>query len=224
MAIRYYDEALTNKIKSWIKDPNMKVLSPTDSTRLFQLTADEANDKPITLPLIAISRDPTFHILTTNKRPLSYDGAHIEATKKKSMLLNGIPIRISYQLDIYCKYFAEADEYTRNFIFNLINYPNVRIEIPYNQSKVVHNSTIILNESVTDNSDIPERLIKGQFTRMSIRFSIDDAYLFSVPFMDNWSIEEADLVIDDPGATTSEMIMLREDLSDNLIIIEGEEK
>lgn len=224
MAIRYYDEALTNKIKSWIKDPNMKVLSPIDSTRLFQLTADETNDKPITLPLIAISRDPTFQILTTNKRPLSYDGAHIEATKKKSMLLNGIPIRISYQLDIYCKYFAEADEYTRNFIFNLINYPNVRIEIPYNQSKVVHNSTIILNESVTDNSDIPERLIKGQFTRMSIRFSIDDAYLFSVPFMDNWSIEEADLVIDDPGATTSEMIMLREDLSDNLIIIEGEEK
>ena len=40
MAIRYYDEALTEKIKSWVKDPDMRVLSPNDSTRLFQMKAD----------------------------------------------------------------------------------------------------------------------------------------------------------------------------------------
>lgn len=197
MAIRYYDEALTNKIKAWVKDPNMHILSPSESTRLFQLKADVENDQPLTLPLIALSRDPTYQILTTTKRALTYDGPHIEANRKKSQLLNGIPIRIGYQLDIYCKYFAEADEYTRNFIFNLINYPNVRIEIPYNQAKVVHNSTIVLDSSITDNSDIPERLISGQFTRMSIRFSIDDAYLFSVPFMDNWYIEEYGVSVDE---------------------------
>jgi len=42
---------------------------------------------------------------------------------------------------------------------------------------------------VSDNSDIPERLIKDQFTRMSLKINIDDAYLFSVPFMNNWNIE-----------------------------------
>ena len=197
MAIRYYDEALTEKIKAWVKDPNMHILSPNQSTRLFQLMADEKYDEPITLPLIAISRDPTYEILTTTKRALTYDGPHVEADRKMSQLLNGIPIRIGYQLDIYTKYFAEADEYTRNFIFNLINYPNVRIEIPYNQSRVVHNSTIVLNSSVTDNSDIPERLVPGQFTRMSIRFNIDDAYLFSVPFMDNWYIEDYGVAVDE---------------------------
>ncbi len=189
MAIRFYDSALTDKIKSWVKDPNMTILGPNESSRLFQLKADESGDKPLKLPLIAISRDTNFDIISTAKKPLTYDGGHLDATEDTSMLLNGIPISLAYQLDIYCKYFAEADEYVRNFIFNIINFPNVHIEIPYNDAKVVHNSTISLEQTVSDNSDIPERLIPGQFTRMSLRITIDDAYLFSIPFMDNWKIE-----------------------------------
>jgi hypothetical protein len=189
MAVRFYDDALTEKIKSWVKDKNMKVLKPSETSRLFQLQADESLDKPLTLPLIAISRDSEFTILNTAKKSLTYDGGHIEASHKKSELLNGIPIRLSYQLDIYCKYFNEADEYVRNFIFNIINYPTVHITIPYNDANIVHDSTLILESTVADLSDIPERLISGQFTRMTIRMVIDDAYLFSVPFMKNWNIE-----------------------------------
>lgn len=195
MAIRYYDEALVEKIKSWVKDPNMRVLSPNDSTRLFQLKADLNNDKPLTLPFIAISRDSDIEIINTNKHALTYDGAHLEVDEDKSKQLNAIPIKISYQLDIYTKYFAEADEYLRNFIFNLINYPRLSIEIPYNNSKITHNFTIQLDSTVSDNSDIPERLIAGQFTRMSLKFYIDDAYLFSVPFMKNWKVEVGEVEI-----------------------------
>ena len=192
MAIRFYDAAVCNKIKNWVKDPNLKVLSPSDASRLFQLKADENLDKPLTLPLIAISRDENMEIISTAKKALTYDGGHIKASPETSELLNGIPIKLTYQLDIYCRYFAEADEYMRNFIFNLINYPNVSIEIPYNDAKVIHNSTIQLQNQVADNSNIPERLIRDQFTRMTIKFTIDDAYLFSVPFMDNWKIEYTD--------------------------------
>ena len=192
MAIRFYDEALVNKISAWVKDPNMTVLSPSESTRLFQMRADQKDDKPLSLPLIAISRDNDFEIISTAKKPLSYDGGHITATEKQSEVLNGIPIRLSYQLDIYCKYFAEADEYMRNFVFNIINYPNLHIEIPYNNSNIIHDSTILLETQITDNSDIPERLISGQFTRISLKITIDDAYLFSVPFMANWNIEYVD--------------------------------
>ena len=195
MAIRFYDNAVTEKIKSWIKDPNLKVLSPNDSTRLFQLKADEQLDKPLILPLVAISRDSDYEILSTAKKPLSYDGGHIAATEDESELLNAIPIKLSYQLDIYCKYFAEADEYVREFIFKLINHPSISIELPYNDSKIKHDSTISLESTVTDNSNIPERLIPGQFTRLSIRFNLDDAYLFSIPFMKNWKIEETNKII-----------------------------
>ena len=192
MAIRFYDDALVEKISSWIKDPNMKILKPSESSRLFQLRADENGDKPLTLPLIAISRDNDLEIISTSKKALTYDGGHLAANCKESEVLNGIPIRLSYQLDIYCKYFAEADEYMRNFVFNIINYPNLHIEIPYNDAKVIHDSTLLLESTVSDTSDIPERLISGQFTRLSLRLTIDDAYLFSVPFMKNWNVEYTD--------------------------------
>lgn len=191
MAIRYYDQAVLEKIQRWVKDPNMKILSPNDSARLFQMQADEQNDKPLTLPLIAISRDPNIEILNTAKKALSYDGGHLAANEKKSEVLNGIPIKISYQLDIYTRYFAEADEYVRNFVFNIINYPRVSISIPYNNASVIHDSTLILESQIADNSDIPEHLIAGQFTRMSLKMNIDDAYLFSIPFMNNWNVEYA---------------------------------
>ena len=170
----------------------MKILKPSESSRLFQLKADESGDKPLTLPLIAISRDNDFEIISTSKKALTYDGGHLEVNCKESEVLNGIPIRLSYQLDIYCKYFAEADEYMRNFVFNIINYPNLHIEIPYNDANVIHDSTLLLESTISDTSDIPERLISGQFTRLSLRLTIDDAYLFSVPFMKNWNIEYTD--------------------------------
>lgn len=203
MAIRYYDSAMIEKIKSWVKDPNMTIFSPSDSTRLFQLRADQLGDKPLNLPLIVLSRDNDIEILSTTKRALTYDAGHItndpqdknKSTSSISKVLNAIPIKLTYQLDIYTKYFAEADEYIRNFIFNFINYPRLSIEIPYNDAKVLHNSTILVESTVSDSSDIPERLIAGQFTRMTIRLTIDDAYLFSVPFMDNWMIESGSIKI-----------------------------
>ena len=167
----------------------MVVLSPEDSTRLFQMRADQGSDAKITLPLIAISRDSEIEITSTAKKALTYDGGHLDANEKISKLLNAIPIKLTYQLDIYTKYFAEADEYARNFIFNFINYPKLSIEIPYNNAKVLHDSTVLVESTVSDSSDIPERLIAGQFSRMTIRLVIDDAWLFSVPFMDNWKVE-----------------------------------
>ena len=168
----------------------MVVLSPEDSTRLFQMRADQGSDAKITLPLISISRDSEIEITSTAKKALTYDGGHLDANEKVSKLLNAIPIKLTYQLDIYTKYFAEADEYARNFIFNFINYPKLSIEIPYNGAKVMHDSTVMLESTVSDSSDIPERLIAGQFTRLTLRLTIDDAWLFSVPFMDNWKVQE----------------------------------
>ena len=173
----------------------MVVLSPSESTRLFQIKADQGDDRPLTLPMVAISRDSDIEIISTAKRALTYDGGHIDADIEQSELLNAIPIKLSYQLDVYTRYFTEADEYIRNFIFNFINYPNLSIEIPYNNSMVVHDSTVLLESTVSDNSDIPERLVPGQFTRMTLKLTIDDAYLFSVPFMANWSVEEGKLIV-----------------------------
>ena len=189
MAISYFDKALLNKVKSWVNDPNMTITGPDETKRLFQYKADISGDQPIQLPLIALRRGRDVEILSTNKKPLTFDGATIEANRERSGILNGIPISIKYQLDIYTRYYQEADEYIRNFIFQFINFPKIDIVIPYNDANIEHSSNVRIETTVTDNSDIPERLIPGQFTRFTLPLYIDDAYIFDYKFRKNYIIE-----------------------------------
>lgn len=191
MGARFYDNAILNKLKNWVKDPNIKITGPEETRRLFEYIADVTNDKAIELPLIALRRQPTLVINNANKQPLTFDGQTIEGnsnTKKVGTLL-AIPITLNYNIDIYTRYFDEADEYVRNFVFNLINYPKVKVNIPYNGSELEHYANITLNPEVQDNSDIPERLIAGQFTRWTISIEVNDAYLFNYKIDDTWNIE-----------------------------------
>ena len=188
MAVSYYDNSLLEKIKKWVNDPNMKITGPDETKRLFSYYADINDDSPINLPLVALRRSRDVEILSTNKKPLTFDGATIEANGKNSAQLNGIPISIKYQLDIYTRYFEEADEYVRNFIFNFINFPKLNITIPYNGANIEHTSNIRLEPTVADNSDISERLAPGQFTRLTLSLYIDDAYIFDYKFRKNYSV------------------------------------
>lgn len=189
MSVRLYDEAVVTKIKGWIKDEKMRVLPPNEANRLFQMIANMQDDKPISLPLITISRSNEIEIENTNKKPLTYDGMMLDATKDKSLQIDAIPMVLNYQIDIFCKDEEEADEYMRNFTFALINHPKVKVFLPYNQINYEHWSYMRMLSTVEDNSDIPIRQFGDQFTRWTIRFTIDDAYLFSLPYKDNVSIE-----------------------------------
>lgn len=189
MSVALYDDALQKKLERWTKDTSVTILTPSETKELFSITADLQNDKPLKLPLIALRRASGFSLLSTAKRPLSFDGATLDATHEKASQLNGIPISIPYQIDVYTRYQHEADEYIRNLVFNIINFPKIEVCIPYNNENYIHDSNIRLNTEVADNSDIPERLISGQFTRMSLSIYVDDAYLWDVRYRDVYSIE-----------------------------------
>lgn len=198
MSVALYDKAIKNKISNWIMDPNMVILGPDEVKRLFQQRADKNDDKPLTLPLIAISRDRDIDIQITANRPLSHSGKVFNADEKKADHLNAVPITIKYQIDIYTRYQEEADEYIRNFVFQIINYPKLEIEIPYNSSTLGYKSYMSLTNQITDNSDIAERLIPGQFTRMTLRIELRDAYLFSYNHKSIPKITAAELNAADP--------------------------
>ena len=198
MSASLYDEALVKKLKNWIKDDSLTITSPSETRRLFQYQADKNNDNPIELPLITLRKDNTTTILSTNKKPLSFDWWRndsvaftdsLDRRNGKTNQLNAIPIQLNYQIDIYTRYQAEAEEYLRNFVFNIINYPKLEIEIPYNNSDIKAYANIRLVPDIIDNSDIPERLIAGQFTRFTISIYIDDAYLWNYRTKDNVFID-----------------------------------
>ena len=189
MSIGLYDKAILDKLRNWTRDTQFHVYGPEDFKKVIQTNADERNDAPLQLPMICLRRSNGFTILQTTKRPLSFDGLTLEATTDVAKQLNAIPISIPYQLDIYTRYLNEADEYSRNLIFNIINFPKVEINIPYNDENCIHHCNIRLQQSVDDNSDIPERLVSGQFTRITMRIDVDDAYLFDVRYRDVYRLD-----------------------------------
>jgi hypothetical protein len=127
--------------------------------------ADQKDDEPLTLPLIAISRDPNLNISVSTKRNLTFDGKKLDGSSLQSIQLDAIPIDLNYQIDIYTQKYDEGDEYLRNFIFNFVNYPQMKVLLPYNGSNIEHVCYIRLSNTATDNSDVSEKLFADQFTR-----------------------------------------------------------
>lgn len=204
MAINYYDEAITQKIKGWLADSSkLRVLSPDESTRLIQLNAEDSNDEPLKLPLIAISRNPDIEIESAIKQNKSFDGLVIskDAANATTVHLNVIPIKTTYQLDIYTKQRIEVDEYVRQYLFKLINNPQIIIEIPYNNYVVRHTANLRVLNTVSDTSDISTHIFPGQFYKWTIQLELQDGFLFSIPQKQNWrfvgcEVSLADKIID----------------------------
>lgn len=207
MACRYYDDIIVEKLKKWIpENSKLRVLKPDESKRLFELTADDNNDQAFKMPFIALSRNNDISLLSTVKQPKSFDGLRLfeidnttgkpVANPRGTAVLNVIPIGLNYQLDIYTKKFDEAEEYVRSFLFKLINNPLLIIDIPYNSINVQetngyngilrHTANIRVTSTVSDTSSISERIFSGQFTRWTIQFELQDAFLFNIPYKKNW--------------------------------------
>lgn len=189
MGAHFYDTALVKKFQKWVENTQVSLLGPEETRRLFEIAADKSNDSALQLPLICIRRISGYTILAKNKKPLTYDGKMLQSTIQRSISLNAIPIDLRYQVDVFTRYYKEADEYMRNIIFNLVNFPMLQVEIPYEGIDIQHDSSIRIVSEVEDNSAINERLSLGQFTRLSLGISIDDAYLFDARVRDNYSIE-----------------------------------
>ena len=204
MAISYYDEAIVQKIKSWLADSSkLRVLSPDESNRLIQLTADDTNDKPLKLPVIAISRNKDIELENAIKQNKSFDGFIIDKDEKTATTvhMNVIPIKTTYQLDIYTKKRIEADEYVRQYLFKLINNPQIIIEIPYNNYIVRHTANLRVLNTISDTSDIPTHLFAGQFYKWTIQLELQDGFLFSIPQKQGWrfigiDVTAADRIVD----------------------------
>lgn len=214
MAVRFYDEALVKKLKYWTSNTQVKIYSPAETRKLFEVIADETNDSPIKLPIICIRRQGGYTVKETGRKPLAYSGKVIGKTEQKVCQLNAIPIELKYQIDVYTRYYDEADEFVRNLVFNIINFPSITACFDYLGEEVQHKSTIELSQEIEDNSDIPERFVAGNFTRLSLQLTVPNAYLWDVRVKDTSSIEGISVQVEDPfvedGQLDGKGIIIRE--------------
>lgn len=189
MACRYYDDILVAKILKWLPEAtNLRVLGPSESKKLFELTADDTKDQPFKLPIISLTRSKDIELLSTIKQPKSYEGLKLLSTPEETLHFNVIPIKLLYDLTIYTKTEEEVDEYVRNFLFKLINNPVIKVRIPYNNTQIEHVANIRVLSNISDTSDISERIFSGQFHCWTIQLEIQDAFLFSLPYRRNWQL------------------------------------
>lgn len=188
MAVRYYDDVLAAKIQRWLPTSTLRVLKPNETKRFFELTAEESHNEQISLPCIALSRNNDIELSLNYKSPKSYAGLKLQQTAAESLILNAIPINVKYQLDIYTKTAEEGDEYLRQYLFKLINNPVIKIVVPYNGANVEQIANIRVLNTISDTSDITERLFPGQFTRWTIQLEIQDAFLYDIPYRKNWKL------------------------------------
>lgn len=223
MACRYYDDLITAKIKRWV-DPNsnLRVLKPEETKRFFEATADDKKDQAFTLPLIMISRNNDINLDLNIKNHKSFNGLSMYVDQDKTVQINVIPIKISYQIDIYTKTYNEGDEYIRNYLFKLINNPKLVIEVPYNDSYYRHVAYIRVLPTISDTSSVSERIFPGQFTKWTIQIELTDTFLFSIPYRKNWKLwiddieilDQKDMdVLDDPVELAEEKLVAAEPIN-----------
>ena len=196
------------------------MLKPNEVKRLFAASAEDSGDKPLTLPCIALSRNNDLEIGVNVKTPKSYAGLKVRQTEAETLLFNAIPVRPQYQLDIYTKTAEEGDEYLRQYLFKLINNPVIKIVVPYNGVEIEQIANIRVLNTVSDTSEISERLFPGQFNRWTIQLEIQDAFLYDVPYRKNWRLYISDSeVLSQTEYSTFEVgeHLLKNDLTSDLI-------
>jgi hypothetical protein len=214
MAISYYDDAIIKKLKNWIPDTNkLRVLGPDETKRLFEVKADDSNDAPVQLPFITLTRNRDLEIGSSIKQLKSFDGLRILSPNEQQKLIpektatfNAIPVKTTYQLNIYAKYKYEVEEYVRNFLFKLINNPQITAEIPYNNLGMKHNAYLRILDSVSDTSDIGQHLFPGQFYRWTIQLELQDGFLFNLPYRTNWCMMPGEVDLEVVDGRTHEIV------------------
>lgn len=186
--IYLYDTALLNRLKRWFNNPNITISG--DTKALFTSQADINENDSFPFPLVAVTRADTIGLLETNKKPKSFRSQKFDLVSDKTQInvLNAIPINLAYQIDIYTRHRLENDNILRELVFKIINNPSLEIEIP-NSGEKTHRFNMRLRDTIIDNSDIPEHLIRGEYFRTTLEIFIDDAHLFEYKGKDVWMLE-----------------------------------
>ena len=215
MAVRYYDDVLVAKINKWTPSTStLRVLKPSETKRFFELSADDSKDKPLTLPCVALSRNNDIELAVNIKTPKSYAGLKLNQAPTETLIMNAIPIKVQYQLDIYTKTDEEGDEYLRQYLFKLINNPGIKIVVPYKGVNIEQIANIRVLNTISDTSEMSERLFPGQFVRWTIQLEIQDAFLYDVPYRKNWQLYiSEDEILDPSKYSTFEIVESTEEFN-----------
>lgn len=203
-----YSNAILEKLRELTANSKTPIFVTDLGDNLFRrsILGSDNRTEEVRLPLIGlsrtgwrISRDRNYAMLKGGvSRDLFEDSSDdqefsIETFKEvrdnKPTIVQAIPIEIDYQLDIITNTLIENDMIVREFFFYFLQNPTLVVNVPY-QLDFKHTVNFILGDEVEDNSDIESKERNGFYTRQTLTFSTEGAYLWKSDYRD--MIEEVE--------------------------------
>lgn len=202
-----YDESLINKFNSIFSNSKKKIYI-TNTEDVFNLEAYLKDNDTVKLPIISIVRSGTS---LSDNRPhyMKFNGLVSKLEEGDiATHIKAIPIRISYQIDVWTESRLENDLIVRELVFYFSTNPTLSINIPYNNANVEHVFNIFIDNDIEDNSDISEHKNRGRYFRQTLVFYTDDAYMWKADKDKLAIVDEIVLDVKNDGSSdyTSEII------------------
>lgn len=207
-----YSNAILEKLRELTANSETPILITDLGDNLFRrsILGSNSSTEEVKLPLIGLSRtgwrlsrDKNYSMLKSGvSRDLFEDSDDqeysIETFKEvrdnKPAIVQAIPIEIDYQLDIVTNTLIENDMIVREFFFYFLQNPTLVVKVPY-QLDFNHTVNFIIGDEVEDNSDIENQERNGFYTRQTLTFSTEGAYLWKSDYRDMIEEVEAGLYI-----------------------------
>lgn len=174
MSVYAYDEAIVQNFRRIFENGKIYIVPPED---MFSLMGTVKQDN-IKMPMIGLRR-PGWNLLDARPHRMKFEGVIADISEEKDVtLLQAIPIRINYQIDIWTESRLENDLILRELIFYLSTRPTLQVEIVYKDFVGKHNFNLLIDGEVEDNSDLVAHKDRGRYFRQTISVYTDDAYLW----------------------------------------------
>jgi hypothetical protein len=175
LSVRFYDDAIIKHFRELFDDNRIHILPVENAIRF---TAQLKQDN-VDFPLISTNR--TGWSIRTDE--VNWTGMRIGGFQKRNddgtnTFAKVIPIRITYQVDVFTVDKATGDDIIRELAFSILSRPTLEVDIPY-KLDMKHNFNIFMDGEVIDNSDTVEHINKGVLFRNTFTMYTDDAYLFA---------------------------------------------
>lgn len=207
-----YSNAILEKLRELTANSETPVLVTDLGDNLFRrsILGSNSSTEEIKLPLIGLSRtgwrlsrDKNYAMLKSGVSADLFEDSDdqefsIETFKEvrdnKPAIVQAVPIEIDYQLDIVTNTLIENDMIVREFFFYFLQNPTLVVKVPY-QLDFNHTVNFIIGDEVEDNSDIESKERSGFYTRQTLSFSTEGAYLWKSDYRDLIEEVEAGLYI-----------------------------
>lgn len=188
MSLLNYDKAVFGKI-SGVYD-EVIFASPDESFKQNALK----HDGRVLLPFISVWRLPEFSI-----NRMSYNDSRVRhgsnirmGTLPNSPLRSarGVPVMLTYQLDIYSNKRTTCDGIASELLLNLLETPYVDVSIEGLDKPFTQQFEIVVSDSVNDNTSVSDFEDTGRIYRLTIEIVLNEAVIYRIDKYDKNLVEK----------------------------------